>query len=97
MIRKHFPDYDNSILHYRDMKLVTFSIDRETHSLIISFPVFVKDFRQPPLKLFKVDTLVVPVPDRNCKVNSYTQVRINKPYLAAGDDYYIQLKMTELV
>ena len=51
MIRKQFPDYelaDNSILHYRDMKLVTFSINRETHSLIILFPVFVKDFRQPP-------------------------------------------------
>ena len=100
MIRKQFPDYelaDNSILHYRDMKLVTFSIDRETHSLIISFPVFVKDFRQPPLKLYEVDTVAVPVPDRNSKADSYTKVRINKPYLAAGDDYYIQLKMTELV
>ena len=100
MIRKHFPDYelaDNSILHYCDMKLVTFSIDRETHSLIISFPVFVKDFCQPPLKLYEVDTVAVPVPDRNRKVNSYMQVCINKPYLVAGDDYYIQLKMTELV
>ena len=100
MIRKHFPDYelaDNSILHYHDMKLVTFSIDRETHSVIISFPVFVKDFRQPPLKLYEVDTVAVPIPDCNRKANSYTKVRINKPYLAAGDDYYIQLKMTELV
>ena len=100
MIRKQFPDYelaDTSILHYRDMKLVTFSIDRETHSLIISFPVFVKDFRQPPLKLYEVDTVAVPIPDRNNKANSYTKVSINKPYLAAGDDYYIQLKMTELV
>ena len=100
MIRKQFPDYelaDTSILHYRDMKLVTFSIDRETHFLIISFPVFVKDFRQPPLKLYKVDTVAVPIPDRNDKADSYTKVRIHKPYLAAGDDYYIQLKMTELV
>ena len=100
MIRKQFPDYelaDNSILHYRDMKLVTFSIDRESHSLIISFPVFVKDFRQPPLKLYEVDMVAVPVPDRNRKADSYTKVRIHKPYLAAGEDYYIQLKMTELV
>ena len=100
MIRKQFPDYelaDTSILHYRDMKLVTFSIDRETHSLIISFPVFVKDFRQPPLKLYEVDTVAVPIPDRNDKADSYTKVHIHKPYLAAGDDYYIQLKMTELV
>ena len=100
MIRKQFPDYelaDTSILHYRYMKLVTFSIDREAHSLIISFPVFVKDFRQPPLKLHEVDTVAVPIPDRNNKADSYTKVRIHKPYLAAGDDYYIQLKMTELV
>ena len=100
MIRKQFPDYelaDTSILHYRDMKLVTFSIDRETHSLIISFQVFVKDFRQPPLKLYEVDTVAVPIPDRNNKADSYTKVCIHKPYLAAGDDYYIQLKMTELV
>ena len=100
MIRKQFPDYklaDTSILHYRDMKLVTFSIDRDTHSLIISFPVFVKDFRQPPLKLYEVNTVVVPIPNRNNKADSYTKVRINKPYLVAGDDYYIQLKMTELV
>ena len=100
MIRKQFPDYelaDTSILHYHDMKLVMFSIDRETHSLIISFPVFVKDFCQPPLKLCEVDTVVVPIPDHNNKVDGYTKVCINKPYLAAGDDYYIQLKMTELV
>ena len=47
MTRKQFPDYalaDDSILHYRDMKLVTFTVDREAHSLIVSFPVFVKDF-----------------------------------------------------
>ena len=100
MIRKQFPDYalaDDSILHYRDMKLVTFAIDREAHSLIVSFPVFVKDFRQPPLKLYEIDTVAVPIPDRNHKANSYSRVKIHKPYLAAGEDYYIQLKMTELV
>ena len=56
MIRKQFPDYelaDNSILHYCHMKLVTFSIDRETHLLIISFLIFVKDFCQPPLNFMK--------------------------------------------
>ena len=100
MIRKQFPDYalaDDSILHYRDMKLVTFAVDRETHSLIVSFPVFVKDFCQPPLKLYEIDTVAVPIPDRNHKANSYSRVKIHKPYLTAGEDYYIQLKMTELV
>ena len=100
MIRKQFPDYplaDDSILHYRDMKLVTFTEDREAHSLIVSFPVFVKDFRQPPLKLYEIDTVAVPIPDKNHKANSYSRVKIHKPYLATGEDYYIQLKMTELV
>ena len=64
--------------------------------MIISFLFFVKDFRQPSLKLYEVDMVAVPVPDRNKKANSYTKVQIQKPYLAAGDDYYIQLKMTEL-
>ena len=76
------------------MKLVTFCIDRENHSLIISFPIFVKDFHQPPLKLYEV---AVPVPNHNRKADSYTKVCIQKPYLVAGNDYYIQLKMTELV
>ena len=100
MIQKQFPDYelaDNSILHYCDMKLVTLSIDRETHSLIISFPIFVKDFHQPPPKLYEVDTIVVPVLDHNRKANSYTKVQIQKLYLVADNDYYIQLKMTKLV
>ena len=74
-------------LHYCDMKLVTFAIDREAHSLIVSFPVFVKDFRQPPLKLYEIDTVAVPIPDRNHKANSYSKVRIHKPYLATGEDY----------
>ena len=41
--------------------------------------------------------MAVPIPDRNDKADSYTKVSIHKPYLAAGDDYYIRLKMTELV
>ena len=100
MIRKQFPDYvlaDDSILHYRDMKLVTFAVDRDTHSLIISFPVFVRDFRQPPLRLYEIDTVDVPIPDRNKNAQSYSRVKMHKPYIAVGDDYYIQLKMTELV
>ena len=41
--------------------------------------------------------VAVPMPDRNRKADSYTKVCIQKPYLVAGDDYYIQLKLTELV
>ena len=79
------------------MELVTFSVDRVTHSLIMTFPVFIKDFKQPPLSLFEIETVPVPIPDKNRQVDSYSQVRIQKSYIAAGLDYYIQIRMTEIL
>ena len=43
------------ISHYRDMKLVTFAVDQLTHSLIVAFPVFVQDYRRPPLSLYEIE------------------------------------------
>ena len=100
MVKKRCPDYQlaaDHISHYRDMKLVTFVVDRDMHALVVSFPVFVKDYRKPPLAMFEIEMVPVPIPDRNPRANSYTQVSIHKPYIAAGDDYYIQLHMAELV
>ena len=56
MVRLRYPDYElaaNHISHYRDMELVTFSVDRITHSLVVTFPVFIKDYKQPPLSLVR--------------------------------------------
>ena len=100
MVKKNYPDYElaaNHISHYRDMELVTFSVDRVTHSLIVTFPVFIKDFKQPPLSLFEIETVPVPIPDKNRQVDSYSQVRIQKSYIAAGMDYYIEIRMTEML
>ena len=100
MVRLRYPDYElaaNHISHYRDMELVTFSVDRITHSLVVTFPVFIKDFRQPPLSLFEIETVPVPIPDRNRQADSYSQVRIQKDYIAAGMDYFIQIRMTEML
>ena len=100
MVKKTYPDYElttNHISHYRDMELVTFSVDRVTHSLIVTFPVFIKDFNQPPLSLFEIETVPVPIPDKNRQADSYSQVRIHKSYIAAGMDYYIQIRMTEML
>ena len=100
MVKKNYPDYElaaNHISHYRDMELVTFSVDRVTHSLIVTFPVFIKDFKQPPLSLFEIETVPVPIPDKNGQADSYSQVRIQKSYIAAGMDYYIQIRMTEML
>ena len=100
MVKMSYPDYElaaNHISHYRDMELVTFSVDRITHSLIVTFPVFIKDFKQPPLSLFEIETVPVPIPDRNRQADSYSQVRIQKDYIVAGMDYYIQMRMTEML
>ena len=54
------------------MELVTFSVDRIAHSLVVTFPVFIKDFKQPPLSLFEIETVPVPIPDRNRQPDSYS-------------------------
>ena len=100
MVKMSYPDYElaaNHISHYRDMELVTFSVDRITNSLIVTFPVFIKDFKQPPLSLFEIETVPVPIPDKNRQADSYSQVRIQKDYIAADMDYYIQIRMTEML
>ena len=100
MVKMSYPDYElaaNHISHYRDMELVTFSVDRVTHSLIVTLPVFIKDFKQPPLSLFEIETVPVPIPDKNRQADSYSQVRIHKDYIAAGMDYHIQIRMTEML
>ena len=100
MVKRNYPDYvlaAKHISHYRDMKMVTFSVDQQAHSLILTFPAFIKNYKQPPLSLYEVETVPVPIIDKNVKANSYSQVRIEKSYIAAGTDYYIQLRISELL
>ena len=59
--------------------------------------MFIKDFKQPPLSLFEIETVPVAIPDKNRQADSYSQVRIHKSYIAAGMDYYIQIRMTEIL
>ena len=98
MVKRRYPDYQlaaDHISHYRDM--VTFVVDRDMHALVVSFPVFVKDYRKLPLAMFEIEMVPVPIPDRNPRANSCTKLGIYKPYIAAGDDYCIKPCMTELV
>ena len=100
MVKKGHPNYAlaaEHISHYRDMKLVTFAVDQQTHSLIVTFPVFIQDYRRPPLSLFEIETVPVPIPDENTKADSYSQVQVPKPYIAVGAEYYIELRMTEMI
>ena len=100
MVQKGHPNYAlaaEHISHYRDMKLVTFAVDQQTHSLIVTFPVFIQDYRRPPLSLFEIEIVPVPIPDENVKADSYSQVQVKKPYMVVGIEYYIELRMTEMI
>ena len=83
-LTKTNPHYDIVIkrLHlYYDMKLVAFRIDRD-RNLIIQFPIFVQPYAQQPLILYQMETVPVPIVDKNTKADSYKQLQIKKPYLA---------------
>ena len=98
MIQKRHPDYVLAIPHsssYYDMRLATFGIDEEDR-LVVSFPIFVKDFSREAYTLYQIETVPVPIVDTNLKANSYSQAIVNKPYIATNADYYIQLEMEEL-
>ena len=78
------PDYTLVLdrLHlYYDVQLVTFSINRDMN-IIIQFPVFIQPCTQKPLILYKLETVLVLILDKNIEAQSYTHLRVNKPYLA---------------
>ena len=77
------------------MKLVTCGIDKDK-KLIIQFPMFVEPYMQARLTLYQTETVPVPILDTNNKAQSYTQLRIDKPYIALNDETYILLRSQEL-
>jgi hypothetical protein len=85
----------DKISHYYDMKLASFGVTSD-HSLVITFPVFIKPYRNKPLNLYEIETVAVPIPDENQLADSYSQVEIKKPYIAVNQDFYIQLRIQEL-
>ena len=70
------------------MKLVTFGIDYQKN-LIIQFPVFGQPYTQSKLTLYQVKTVLVPILDNGNTVQSYTQLKMEKPYIAINDEMYI--------
>ena len=80
---------------YYDMKLVMFGIDHN-RNLIIQFPVFVQPYIQRPLTLYQVETIPVLILDMSERADSYTWIRIDKPYIALNPDTYISIQMEEL-
>ena len=92
------PDYDLVLdrLHlYYDMPLMTFSIDKDMNH-IIQFPICVQPYTQKPLILYQLETVPVPILDKNIKAQSYTHLQIRKPYITLISETYISLRQQEL-
>ena len=97
-ITKSNQDYEivlNRLYLYYDMKLVMFGIDYQKN-WIIQFPVFVQPYTQTKLTLCQVETVPVPILDSGNKVQSYTQLKIEKPSIALNDEMYITIHPQEL-
>ena len=77
------------------MQHVTFGIDCNMN-LVIQLPVFIQPYTQKPLILYQLETVSVPVLDQNIKAQSYTHLRIKKPYTALNSEAYISLRQQEL-
>ena len=97
-LRLHHPGYTLAMPHisyYYDMKLVTFGVDMD-NALVITFPIFIRPVHSNPMTLYEIETVHVPINDKNHDLDSYTKVVVNKPYIAANNDHYIQLEIQEL-
>ena len=77
------------------MKLVMFGIDSQKN-VIIQFPVFVQPYMQTKLTLYQIETVPVPVLDASNKIQSYTQLKIEKTYIALNEETYICIHSQEL-
>ena len=77
------------------MKLVTIGIDNR-RNLIVYFPVFVQPYTQNRLIMYQIETIPVPILDQNEQAQSYTQLKIDKLYIALNTETYITLRTQEL-
>ena len=80
---------------YYDMQLITFGIDKDMN-LVIQFQVFIQPYTQKPLVLYQLETVPVPILDRNNEVQSYTHLQVKKPCIALHSETYISLRHQEL-
>ena len=72
------------------MKLVTFGIDNQ-RNLIVQLPVFVQPYTQKRLIMYQIETVPVPILDKNEQVHSYTELKIEKSYIVLNEETYITL------
>ena len=85
----------NRLYLYYDMQLVTIGINKDMN-IVIQFPIFIQPCTQKPLILYQLETVSVPILDKNVEEQSYTHLRIKKPCLALNSETYISLTHQEL-
>ena len=78
------------------MKLVTFGIDRNKN-LIIQSTIFVQPYTQPPLILYQLEMVPVPIVDKSTKADPYTQLQIKKSYVALNMEMYINIRQKDML
>ena len=49
-------------------------------------------YTQQPLILYQLETVPVPIIDKDTKANSYTELQIKKPYIALNSETYINIQ-----
>ena len=74
---------------------MTFGIDNQ-RNLIIQFPVFVQLYTQKRLIMYQIETVPVPILDENEEAHSYTELKIEKLYIALNEETHITLHTQEL-
>ena len=97
-IAKSNKDYDLVLTRLYlcyNMKLVTFGIDNQ-RNLIVQFRGCVQPYTQKRLIMYQIETVPVPILDKNKQEHSYTELKIQKPYIALNEETYITLHAQEL-
>ena len=52
-------------------------------------PSIYATYTQKPLILYQLETVQVPILDRNTKAQSYTHLQVRKPYITINSEIYI--------
>ena len=78
------------------MQLVTFGIDKDMY-FVIQFLVFIQPYTQKPLMLYQLESVPILILDTNTETQSYTHLKVRKPYPALNSETYISLTHQELI
>ena len=74
---------------------MTFGTDNNKN-LIAQFPIFIQPYTQQPLILYQIETVPVPIIDKNTQAQPYTLLHVHRPYIALNSETYIMIRQQEV-